>query len=119
MKKQASAITITKRGNAYYADVTGAFGGGYHGAHAGKTPEEAALFALREKARYIDRNPEGGDIFAPQEVRDAMESVKVDTRQIILRRCPADLHNWLRHEAVDRGLTMEKLIIELLQKSKK
>jgi len=47
-----------------------------------------------------------------------MDTKKFDTRQIILRRCPADLHNWLRHEAVDRGLTMEKLIIELLQKAK-
>jgi len=46
------------------------------------------------------------------------ESKLTTTRQIILRRCPADLHNWLRHEAVDRGLTMEKLIIELLQKAK-
>jgi len=39
-----------------------------------------------------------------------------ETWQIILRKVPAELHNWLRHESVDRGISMEKLIIELLQK---
>lgn len=76
MEKQLSSITIYKRGNGYYADVTGAFGGGYSGAHAGDTPEEAALFALREKGRYIKINPLGGELFAPTEVRAAMELAK-------------------------------------------
>jgi hypothetical protein len=64
-------------GMEYVATVRGHFGGGYSGAHAGNTAEEAALFALREKARYIDNNPLGGDLFAPEDVRAAMQAAKL------------------------------------------
>jgi hypothetical protein len=77
MQKQPSIIIVFARANAYYADVKGCFGGGYSGAFAGKTPEEAALFALREKARYIDSNPMGGDMHLPAEVRAAIETTKL------------------------------------------
>ena len=73
MEKQVSSIIIYKRGINYFADVAGCFGGGYSGAHAGDTPEEAALFALREQGRYIKNNPLGGNVFAPAEVREAMQ----------------------------------------------
>lgn len=77
MEKQASTIIIFGRGNGYYADVKGCFGGGYSGAFAGSTPEEAALFALREKGRYIDTNPMGGTLHVPEEVRKAIEATKI------------------------------------------
>jgi len=77
MQKQPSIIIVFARANAYYADVKGCFGGGYSGAFAGKNPEEAALFALREKARYIDNNPMGGDMHLPAEVRAAIETTKL------------------------------------------
>ena len=77
MEKQASTIIIYKRGGGYYADVTGAHGGGYSGAHAGDTAEEAALFLLREEARYIKTNPMGGTIHAPEDVRAAIEASKI------------------------------------------
>jgi len=78
MQKQQSQIIIFARpsvahGKSYYADVRGCFGGGYSGAHAGDTAEEAALFALREKGRYIDSNPLGGTMHLPQEVREAIK----------------------------------------------
>ena len=76
MEKQRSLVIIYKRGNSYFANVSGCFGGGYQGAHAGDTPEEAALFAIREKQRYIATNPEGGEIFAPAEVREAITAAK-------------------------------------------
>jgi hypothetical protein len=77
MEKQPSSIVIYKRGGSYYADAHGCFGGGYSGAHAGDTPEEAALFALREKGRYIANNPLGGDMYLPAEVKAALELAKV------------------------------------------
>ena len=81
MQKQPSMIILYARpskehGKSYYADVHGCFGGGYYGAHAGDTPEEAALFALREKASYIDGNPLGGTMHLPAEVREALETTK-------------------------------------------
>ncbi len=81
MQKQPSTIIVFARPNnagvTYYADVKGCFGGGYSGAHAGDTPEEAALFALREKGRYIDTNPLGGTMHLPAEVRAALEATRV------------------------------------------
>ncbi|MDP2218491.1 MAG: hypothetical protein Q8J68_14535 [Methanolobus sp.] len=77
MEKQPSSIIIYKRGGGYYADVTGHFGGGYSGAHAGDTPEEAALFALREEGRYIKTNPLGGTMHAPEEIRKAIETTRI------------------------------------------
>jgi len=77
MEKQASSIIIFKRGESYFAHVSGHYGGGYHGAFAGDTPEAAALFALREEGRYIKNNPLGGNIFAPAEVRAAIEAAKL------------------------------------------
>lgn len=74
MEKQSSSITIFKRGGKYYADVVGAYGGGYAGAYAGATAEEAALFALREKGRYIINNPKGGIMYLPKEVREWIET---------------------------------------------
>lgn len=72
MKKQPSQITIYERAGKYYADVQGCFGGGYSGAFAGSTPEEAALFLLREEGRYIKNNPKGGNVYAPPEVQEAI-----------------------------------------------
>ena len=82
MQRQPSTIIVSARpngqgGRSYYADVKGCFGGGYYGCHAGDTPEEAALFALREKGRYIDNNPLGGKMYLPSEVREALEKAKV------------------------------------------
>ena len=77
MQKQPSTIIIFARANGYYADVRGCFGGGYSGAFAGKNPEEAALFALREKGRYIESNPMGGEMHVPAEVRAAIEATKL------------------------------------------
>lgn len=63
-----SLITISRRQTVYFASARGEFGGGYCGAHAGDTPEEAALFAIREMRRYALTNPEGGDLVAPPDV---------------------------------------------------
>ena len=76
-QKQPSSIMVYKRGDAYYCDAKGCFGGGFSGAFAGKTPEEAGLFAIALKARYIDTNPLGGDMYLPAEVREAIELAKV------------------------------------------
>ncbi|MBM2833385.1 MAG: hypothetical protein HW406_546 [Candidatus Brocadiaceae bacterium] len=73
MEKQPSSIMVYKRGEKYYCDVTGAFGGGYTGAYAGASVEEAALFALREKGGYITNNPKGGNMYLPKEVREWIE----------------------------------------------
>mgnify|MGYP001599699012 FL=1 len=77
MQKQPSNIIMYKRGNAYYCDAKGSFGGGFSGAFAGKTAEDAGLFALTQKSRYIGNNPQGGDMYLPQEIREAIEKVKV------------------------------------------
>ena len=77
MGKQASKVIIYKRGASYYCDASGCFGGGYTGAFAGDTAENAALFALREKERYIDTNPVGGTLSAPLEVRAAIKDAEV------------------------------------------
>jgi hypothetical protein len=79
MQKQPSSIIIytLARGKGYYCDAHGCFGGGYSGAHAGNTPEEAALFTLREEGRYIKTNPMGGTMHVPSEVLAAIESAKV------------------------------------------
>ncbi len=73
MEKRPSSITIYKRGEKYYCDVIGAFGGGYTGAYAGASAEDAALFALREKGRYIATNPKGGDMYLPADVQSWIE----------------------------------------------
>jgi len=72
----ASIVIIYKRGASYFCDAHGCFGGGYSGAYAGDTAEAAALFALTERGRYIDNNPLGGTLLAPQEVRAAIEGDK-------------------------------------------
>jgi len=77
MEKIPSQILIYKRGKNYYCDAYGCFGGGYSGVFAGKNAEEAALFALREKGRYIDTNKLGGNIIVPQEVREKMQQFKL------------------------------------------
>ena len=77
MQKQPSSVIIYKRGDAYYCDVQGYFGGGYSGAFAGRTPEEAGLFALTQKVRYIDNNPLCGSMYLPAEVREAIKLAKV------------------------------------------
>lgn len=70
MQKQPSSIIIYKRGGSYICDAKDAYGGGYSGASAGNTVEEAALFALREEQRYIKNNPLGGEMHLPSEVRE-------------------------------------------------
>jgi len=77
MEKIPSSVIVYKRGDIYICDVTGCFGGGFSGAFAGKTPEDAALFALVQKARYIDNNPTGGNMYLPKEIREALALVKV------------------------------------------
>ena len=73
MQKQPSSVIVHRRGDAYYCDAKGCFGGGYSGAFAGKTAEDAGLFAIVQKARYIDNNPQGGNMYLPAEVREAIE----------------------------------------------
>ena len=63
-----ASIIISRRGGEYIATVSGKFGGGYSGAHAGRTPEDAATFAAREMIRYAQSNSEGGDLIAPEDV---------------------------------------------------
>ncbi|MBU2527710.1 MAG: hypothetical protein KKC03_14025 [Bacteroidetes bacterium] len=76
MTKQASTIVIYRRSNGYYyCDAHGCFGGGYSGAFAGIAPEAAAIFAAREKGRYIDTNPTGGSMILPREVRSALAEI--------------------------------------------
>jgi len=76
MERQSSEIIIYQRAGAYYADVPGCYGGGYSGAKAGDTAEAAALYALRERARYIATNPLGGQMYLPAEVRVALEAAR-------------------------------------------
>ncbi len=63
-----ASVIIEKRGTGYFATVSGKFGGGYMGAAAGDTAEEAAAFAAREMVRYAQSNSDGGDLIAPSEV---------------------------------------------------
>mgnify|MGYP001586060150 CR=1 FL=1 len=70
-------IAKARNGQGYSADIRGKFGGGYSSPCAGQTPEDAALFALREAGRYIDSNDEGGDILGPAEVREAMARLRL------------------------------------------
>ena len=77
MQKQPSSIIVYKRGDAYYCDAKGCFGGGFSGAFAGKTAEEAGLFTIALKAEYIDNNPQRGNMYLPAEVREAIELAKV------------------------------------------
>lgn len=76
MNKVRASVVVIKRGDSYYCDVTGQAGGGFRNAFAGKTPEEAALFAQMQKVRYIDNNPLGGDMFLPAEVKQALGASK-------------------------------------------
>ena len=73
----ASIVIIYKRGASYFCNASGCFGGGYSGAYAGNTAEAAALFALRERGRYIEGNKLGGSLYAPREVKLAMEATRV------------------------------------------
>jgi hypothetical protein len=45
------------RQTAFWADASGRFGGGYRGAYAGKTQDDAVAFAFREMIRYGFRRP--------------------------------------------------------------
>jgi len=63
-----STVIISKRGAGYTCDASGRYGGGYQGASAGRTPEDAAAFGAREMLRYAQVNPEGGDLIAPADV---------------------------------------------------
>lgn len=63
-----ATVIIQKRRDRYTATVSGKFGGGYSGANAGATAEEAAAFAAREMVSYARSNNEGGDLVAPAEV---------------------------------------------------
>ncbi len=67
-----TTIIIYRRGSRYYCDAYGKFGSCYSGAHAGDTAEVAALFAQRESGRYIAHNSEGGDMYLPTAVQQAL-----------------------------------------------
>jgi len=69
-----SVVVIERRGTSYIASASGKFGGGYQGASAGNTPDEAAIFASREILRYGRGNPEGVSLIAPPEVADLVPS---------------------------------------------
>lgn len=71
MAKTSITITATPAGG-YVVNVAGRYGGGYR-AHA-KTAQEAADRLADAIARYLDTNPEGGDITAPPEVGQALEA---------------------------------------------
>ena|SRR3990167_7101344 len=73
MERTAGYVIVRKREDMYVCDVTGSFGNGCFDLNAGKTPEDAGLFALAQKAKYIDPNPLGGLMYLPQEVRNAIE----------------------------------------------
>lgn len=77
MQRQPSSVIVYKRGDCYICDVKGCFGGGYSGVFAGKTAEDAGLFALTQKLMYIDNNPMSGNMYLPAEVREAIELTKV------------------------------------------
>jgi len=80
MRERQSGVIIYARGNKYFADLTGQFGGGYLGAYAGSSPEEAALFALHEEGRFIRTNPLGGTLIAPSEVQEIINSLKKEVK---------------------------------------
>ncbi len=63
-----STVIITKRGDGYIAQVSGAFGGGFRGARCGLTAEQAAGRAAGWMCDYAQTNKEGGDLMAPPEV---------------------------------------------------
>lgn len=75
MQKQPTQIIVYSRGKNYYCDTTGCYGGGYLSAFAGTTPQEVALFVLREKGRYIDNNPMGGSMYLPVEIKKAINKI--------------------------------------------
>jgi len=107
-------ITKARNGHGYWADVRGKFGGGYSGATAGETPEAAGLFALREAARFIDSNPEGGDIIAPPEVQDAMAKARVPHApieadpEVLYLRVPAQLKRDLEAKAAAANISLNE-----------
>lgn len=63
-----STVIISERDNQFFCTVTGKFGGGFSGAAAGNTAEEAAIFAANQAVNYCLANEEGGDILAPKTV---------------------------------------------------
>lgn len=115
-----SQITISKIRGAYRADARGKFGGGYSNAAAGNTPEAAAMFALREAARYIDTNPEGGDIFVPPEVREAMDKARVprapveEDPEVLYLRVPAQLKRDLVARAEKASISLNEFCLKHL-----
>jgi hypothetical protein len=74
-----STVIISKRGQGYIAQVSGPFGGGFHGVRCGLTPEQAAARAAGWMCDYAQTNKEGGDLMAPSEV---MELVPVHLRSV-------------------------------------
>lgn len=115
-----SSITVTKLNGIYSVDVKGKFGGGFYGANGGNTPEKAALFVLAQKARYIDTNKEGGDIFAPEEVRAAIKKLKIDdteeegTTRITLRIPPSTYDRiWQIHSETKESIN--QIIVDILR----
>ena len=72
-------ITITKAAGGYIINVQGRFGGGHRGFVA--SPEEAAERAKDARARFLDTNPEGGDIEGPDEVLELL-NVVTDTESV-------------------------------------
>jgi hypothetical protein len=63
-----STVIITKRGEGYIAQFSGAFGGGFRGVRCGLTPEQAAARAAGWMCDYAQTNKDGGDLMAPAEV---------------------------------------------------
>jgi len=125
-----STIVISKRGNSYFADVSGKFGGGYSGANAGSNVEEAAEFASKEMIRYGRSNKEGADLVAPKEVLslvpECLQSIP-DASMPIGRppvgdavlpaiTVPEDIREGLQAETIKRGMTVPELRREFYKK---
>lgn len=69
-----TTVIIEKCGAGYICTVSGQFGGGYTGANAGPTADEAAARAARAMIHYAQGNKEGGDLVAPPEILDLIPS---------------------------------------------
>lgn len=65
-----TTVIIERRGDGYISTVSGRFGGGHMGARAGLDDEAAAATAARLMVQYAQSNPEGGDLVAPEAVRN-------------------------------------------------
>lgn len=65
-----STIIVYARGAGYVADVAGEHGGGPRGLRIGLTAQDAAIYTSRLMLQYAANNPEGGELVAPDEIRD-------------------------------------------------